>query len=214
MTADIGTRKGAKIKDIKQDSEWINGKPWRSMEECDFPLKTVQDIALSQGEADEMEKETINLGLIDEFTNSSKVVLNNMSVGREAVEIENRYAFSEYIIDPNRFRFKKVLRILALVLMFVKKFRRFPAYNNEYLFELPKSFSCKGSQYIMTTGTNDVIKCEPGKVVCLSDDDIKAALTYFFIKATAETKRFLSIQKYRDITTEVNGILYYNNRIE
>ena len=111
------------------------------------------------------------------------------------------------------FRFKKVLRILALVLMFVKKLRRFPAYNNEYSFELPKSFSCKGSQYIVTTGSNDVIKCEPGKVVCLSDDDIKAALTYLFIKATAEIKRFLSIQKYRDITTEVNGILYYNNRI-
>ena len=89
MIADIGTRKGAKIKDIKQDSEWINGKPWMSMEECGFPLKTVQDISLSQGEANEIEKETINLGLIDEFTNSSKVVLNNMSVGREAVEIEN-----------------------------------------------------------------------------------------------------------------------------
>ena len=44
MIADIGTRKGAKIKDIKQDSEWINGKPRMSMEECDFPLKTARYI--------------------------------------------------------------------------------------------------------------------------------------------------------------------------
>ena len=65
----------------------------------------------------------------------------------------------------------------------------------------------------MTTATNDVIKYEPGKVVCLSDDDIKDALMYFFIKDTAEIKWFLSTRRYRDMTTEVNGILYYNNRI-
>ena len=83
MIADIGTRKGAKIKDVEQDSEWINGKPWMSMDECDFPLKTVQE------EANEIEKESINLGLIDEFINSNKVVLNNcLLIGKEAGEIE------------------------------------------------------------------------------------------------------------------------------
>ena len=41
MIADIGTRKGAKIKDIEEDSDWINGTLWRSMDECDFSLKTV-----------------------------------------------------------------------------------------------------------------------------------------------------------------------------
>ena len=48
IIADMGTRKGAKIKDIEQDIEWINGKPWMSMDESDFPLKNVQDISLSQ----------------------------------------------------------------------------------------------------------------------------------------------------------------------
>ena len=70
------------------------------------------------------------------------------------------------------------------------------------------SFPCKGRQYIVTTGTNNVVKCEPGEVICLSDEDIKAALTYFYIKATAEIKWLLSTRKYRDVTTEVNGILY------
>ena len=121
MIADIGTRKGAKIKDIEQDSEWINGKPWMSMDECDFPFKTVQDISLGRGEANEIEKESINLGLINEFINSKKVVLNNcLLIGKEAGEIEKRYAFSEYVIDPNRFGLRKVLRILALILMFVR----------------------------------------------------------------------------------------------
>ena len=117
-----------------------------------------------------MEKESINLGLIDEFINSNKVVLNNcLLIEKEAGEIEKRYAFSEDVIVPNRFRLRKVLRILALVLTFARKLRRLSVCDTEHSFDIPKSFSYKGCQYIVTTGTNDVIKCEPGEVVCLAD---------------------------------------------
>ena len=58
----------------------------------------------------------------------------------------------------------------------------------------------------------EVIKCEPEKVICLSHNEIKVVLTYFFIKATAEMKRFLSTRKYCGVTTEINGMRYYNNR--
>ena len=36
-------------------------------------------------------------------------------------EIQLRYRFSNYLIDPNRFRFRKVVRILGLVLTFLQK---------------------------------------------------------------------------------------------
>ena len=112
------------------------------------------------------------------------------------MKLKKRYAFSEYVIDPNRFRLRKVLSILALVVMFVRKLRRLSVYDTEHSFDILKSFSCKGCQYIVTTGTIDVIKCEPGKVVCLSDDDIKAALTYFFIKVTQPLQNDKNRQKY------------------
>ena len=41
-----------------------------------------------------------------------------MFIGKNAGEIEKRYTFSEYVIGRKRFRLKKVLKILALVIMF------------------------------------------------------------------------------------------------
>ena len=214
MIADIGTRKGAKMKDVGPDSEWINGKPWMSMNECDFSLKMVDEVSLSQVEMNEISKESINLELINKSTNSSHLVLDNyMSIGMDSGEVEKRYAYSKYVIDPNKFRLRKVLRILALVIKFVRKLRRITISKTQYSFEIPKSFSCEGSQYLVTTGKSDVMRCDPGKVICLSNEDIKAALAYFFLKATAEVKKLVSTQKYRDVTSEINGILYYNSRI-
>ena len=39
------------------------------------------------------------------------------------------------------------------------------------------------------------------------------ALRYFFLKGTAEVQNFVNKKKYVDITTESDGILYYNSRI-
>ena len=50
-------------------------------------------------------------------------------------------------------------------------------------------------RYLLATGTrgeNDHFSCPGGKVVCLSDDNIKSAMTYFFRKATYEIKHILS----------------------
>ena len=35
-------------------------------------------------------------------------------------EIKLRYQLAKYLIDPNRFRFRKVIRILGLALTFIK----------------------------------------------------------------------------------------------
>ena len=36
--------------------------------------------------------------------------------------LQERYVFSGYIIDPNRFILRKVVRVLALVMLFIRKF--------------------------------------------------------------------------------------------
>ena len=46
MIADLGTQKGAKIKDVMDNSTWINGYSWMKGESSEFPVKTVEEIKL------------------------------------------------------------------------------------------------------------------------------------------------------------------------
>ena len=39
---------------------------------------------------------------------------------RVSNKVKERYEFSKYLNDPNKFRIRKVVRVLALVLMFIK----------------------------------------------------------------------------------------------
>ena len=118
---------------------------------------------------------------------------------------------------------RKVIRILALVYLFIKNFcekygkrNRVSNHPSIQMDPLPKYFQCMGDRYLVTTGTsaeNDLLKCIGGRVVCLSDENIKSAMTYFFRKATQEIKHFLKPRVYSSISTEIEGILYYSNRI-
>ena len=47
MIADIGTRKGAKIKDVGPDSVWTMGFPWMGLSESEFPIKNISEVSLS-----------------------------------------------------------------------------------------------------------------------------------------------------------------------
>ena len=53
MSADIGTRKGAKICDGVEGSSWISGLAWMSKPESDFPTLTIDDIKLSKSDLEE-----------------------------------------------------------------------------------------------------------------------------------------------------------------
>ena len=59
--ADLGTRKGATIVDVNQDSDWINGLPWMRGAEEEFPTQTVEQLALNHQDLAEAEKEKIVL---------------------------------------------------------------------------------------------------------------------------------------------------------
>ena len=61
MSADIGTRKGAKICDVVEGSSWISGLAWISKPESDFPTLTIDDIELSKSDLDESENEIFTI---------------------------------------------------------------------------------------------------------------------------------------------------------
>ena len=53
--------------------------------------------------------------------NYTSYVAKNQAEGVALDEVFLRYQYSNYVIDPNRYRFRKVVRIVGLVYLFVKK---------------------------------------------------------------------------------------------
>ena len=111
---------------------------------------------------DEWISKQLAVNYSESYPATNNGVLNN---------IGERYKFSHYVIGPNRFRFRKVVRILALVFLFINNLKaklninsdltmysvnelpiQFKNYNNKYLimqeknsiniFPLPKRISC------------------------------------------------------------------------
>ena len=109
MIADLGTRRGATISEISDDSTWINGFEWMTHNFTDFPIKTAKDLRLSQKEMAEVQKET------QYQVHHVNVVLPDA--------IQERYIFSDYLIDPNNRNFMTVTRILGYVYRFINNAR-------------------------------------------------------------------------------------------
>ena len=117
MIADLGTRKGVKIEEVGPNSPWIQGHSWMSERVANFPIKTIDEIILSNKEKGEANREKV----ITDFPCENVECLTTKYVPNEVGE---RYIFSKYLIDPNKFRFRIVLRILALVFLFIQKIQK------------------------------------------------------------------------------------------
>ena len=215
MIADIGTRKGITVADVGPDSAWINGMSWMRGEESDFPVKTVSELILCREGKNEANKETIIVDIIEQqqynyspFYMPGKVVPD---------EVASRYKYSLYVIDPNRYRFRKVVRILGLVFLFCNKLiariRKNQVIDLQcgWVGKIPDILIYQWDKYLVTTGirNSNSGECRGGLVVNLPEAMIKAALSYFFKKGSDEVKQFLPEFKYKNISKEVNGILYY-----
>jgi hypothetical protein len=62
-------------------------------------------------------------------------------------------------------------------------------------------------------GSDPKFKCPEGLVVNFPENLVKAAMQYYFRIATEEVKHFLQESKYKHISEEKSGILYYIGRI-
>ena len=215
MIADVGTRKGLKISDVAQDSTWINGLSWMSGPSEDFPVRTVEQVKLDNVELQKLKKEQLDLGVDNPSLSQCHIAYARRHV-RE--KIRARYDYSKYLIDPNRRRFRTVVRVLSLVLLFVRKcaknIRRIQEsriFAPDYPGKIPVTIRCNDDRFIVTNVVPD-----GGKhigVVQISDAMMKAALHYFARKATKELKKFVDKRKYTNISKEIDGVLYYTGRI-
>ena len=215
MPADLGTRKGVKVAEVAEDSVWINGLPWMSKPEEEFPVLTIEQIKLSQQETADADREKIS---VKSFFCHKKAALDTSS----SEQSQLRYKYSKYLIDPNRYRFCKVDRVMALVLTFVKKISKNLSRvqgNNVFTHrgpnDLPEILNNLNDKYLITTGSQigSIYKCKSGLTVEISNDLLKSAFNYFALKASKEVKHFLDKRKYEHITEEIDGVLYYSGRI-
>eukprot|EP00794_Sanderia_malayensis_P002417 gene2417-biopygen1303 len=57
MIADLGTRRGATIADVDKESQWIYGMDWMKLPESEFPMKSSEDLKVSESDIKEIDKE-------------------------------------------------------------------------------------------------------------------------------------------------------------
>ena len=217
--ADLGTRKGATLEDVGESSEWMKGQSWTRLPPDELPIKSVSEIKLSEDEEklynDEclvLDEKWINQQLSSEYSQTY------VAQPIELDSVAKRYQFSQYIVDPNRFRLRKVIRIVALVYLFIRKLQMKTkgktTVMSSSLKPVPSSFKNNDDTYLVTKGNNSFpFKCTDGLTVTMTDEILQLALDYYFKKGTAEIKHFLPKTSYRKISEEKDGVLLYSGRI-
>ncbi|MEM7375586.1 MAG: hypothetical protein AAF587_43735 [Bacteroidota bacterium] len=116
MIADLDTRKGAALQDVNQDSQWFNGLSWMTDDISKFPIKSIQEIKLSNEEVRLAKAEQISMDIDPTMVPSSHFTINM----EKTTEV---YNISQYVIDPNKFQWNKVIRILGYVLRFLRNIK-------------------------------------------------------------------------------------------
>ena len=196
MVADIGTRRGATLKDVDQNSVWINGYPWMKLHANEFPTLRPDQIRLSDADSAEIKKE------MDVFIVEGKAN-NQMSP-----QVKDHYAFSSYLIDPNRFWFTTVVRIFAYVLRFLRIIRA----KRDLRKSLESTNQVVNAHPINHVVTNHQV-IDFNSIPILTEEEIASSETYFYQIATKEVYQFVKPMKYEKLSKQINGILYYTGRI-
>ena len=236
--ADLGTRKGVKIEDINNDSNWINGMEWMSLplEELIRAsiLRSVEDVKCGKNQAAEIRKEQFKS--VEDLCHSqfNLVVHHPQAVSSYprcylvdttepefessfASKVKERSAFSKYLIDPNRYNFNKVIRIFAIAL----KCAKFWYAQNSRTNRESKIIRRFASDVVVNEiATKPVVehksvslKDDFQKFVMLTDAEVQHSLNYFFQKGSEEVKSFVHPKHYQNISMEREGILYFTGRV-
>ena len=204
MIADLGTRRGAKIEDVSLGSQWQDGFVWMKLDTSKFPVMSYDEIKLNSTEIADIKKEMVlyndNLTAIGWLQESFCCRPSNSAHSMYHIppEVLSRYEFSEYLLDPNKFRFTKCVRIIALAQRFVKKLK-------SRFFKRNGVSSAEEEAHPDASTSSDTLS--------LKDEELQEAFNYYYRKASMEVKEFTNKEQYGKISLENNDILYYNGRI-
>ena len=190
--------------------------------------KYINDVKLKNNQIAEVKKEMMKLAnstdlcvsefhLVKEGCNSicsntnmhRNMCLATTPVTKDVVNtLQQRYQFMNYMIDPNKYTFAKVIRIVAVVMKFVTRLLR--VVKRDFLYseeQVPTDASANTADIKFLSDVVDDPDLE------LSDQDRQNALLYFFRKASEEIKSFVHPKVYKKGSFEMNGIIYYSGRV-
>ena len=223
MVADIGTRRGAKLSDISENSPWINGHEWTKYGRDKLPIKSISEIKLNKEDLKGHNDEILKLDFSDtdwlnkQLSNANlKTHSYHTLTNGEHNKVTERYRFSNYILDPNKFRYRKVIRVVALIFLFINSLKRKIRKCSTTVIadNIPDQLNFCNDKYLVTQGnTNFPFNCPKSLVIVLLNENLNIALEYFYKKATLELRHFRDQNYYKKISENKNGILYYTGRI-
>ena len=161
-----------------------------------FPLKSAKDLVLTAKEKADMNKE--KLLPVSDFTKEAMCAYTSVPD-----EVGDRYKFSNYVVNPCKFRFRTVQRITGLVFLFIKKIsvKRTERLKRAFKFldAYPRDESI--DQYVVFSFSFSTAPAVFNVVVVhLLKDVLSAAKNYFFRKATLEVQKFVDPKKYTNIS--------------
>ena len=109
--ADIGTRY-LDVAEVGPNSEWVNGRPWMSLPEERFPLRSISQVSL---DAEESRLASRELKVTDHAAHVVKPQLERLT---------ECYRLSRYVVDPCNAEWPKAVNVAAMVFRFVTKLQQ------------------------------------------------------------------------------------------
>ena len=192
--ADLGTR-FASVSDIGMGSVWQDGPEWMRYEYSDMPIKTVEQVKMD-GEQKRIAYQA---------TAPPDICGIQLPFLRD--KVSERYAFSKYIVDPNKYSWFKAVKVVGLIFRFIRKIQTSMVKRTKPFTKIidREWFPVKTS---IVDRTVHWVRDKPA----LSTYEQRIAENYFFALATQEAIKFSS-KKDLVHTDKRNGILYYTGRI-
>ena len=218
--ADLGTRpEKVKVSDVGPDSQWECGLSWMRGEVSEAVameiIKPISELRISK-ETDGEFKEGLVYG-----TDSLQLVCNAANYSR-IEKLKSRIRFSNYLVNPVKYNFRKLVRVIALVITFINKCRRNKGVTSlrwsegyEVRFSTFSSYSdsVMSSSEVEPTKSSQTSLKNSVSLPVISDESLHQALVYLYRKATCEVTHFNSSTKVEKIAVLKDGILLSRSRI-
>ena len=232
--ADLGTRPAAvQDSDVGPNSKWEVGLPWMRKGIDDAIAEGILKPATSLRLTEEEEKD-FKKGVV--FEKSPEILTRGHPAVFITARVENvksRAEFSKYIVSPTKFKFERIVRIIAIVKRFIDKvskgkFRsKFPLKMQMFPVSKYEDPASKSLKEMMVDGYKKEYEFaglsfgvkKPGlnflgkHFVLLTDDEISWSLNYLFMKGSEEVKQFQKPDFIKKISVEKNGVLFAKSRI-
>ena len=182
--ADMATRP-AVTADIGTGSAWQEGQEWMRLPRADMPVRTAAEVVLS---AEEKRVAATEMRSRDVRGHSIHVNVDKMAA---------RYAASSYLLDPCHRPWPSVVRVVALVLRFLRVVRARVARRRS----------------LLDPGELKIEEQRPPVQLTFLPEEITDAEMYFFRLGSKEVTQFCKPGDYKHCSVLRDGVLFFTGRV-